>query len=166
MKHGAIFILFGLIPLVASCASQPVRLTAVGPSPSGGGSTSVGDGRLQAFTETREYADDDVYYFPHSGYQIFTPDGKRFRYVWNHNTQQDEDPTLVTLPAGHYLLRADAEFCGRVLVPVVIKPDQTTRVVLEPGWKPNRRVSPADLVQTPNGYFVGWRADLSRNSQD
>ena len=75
-------------------------------------------------------------------------------------------PPLVTLPAGHYLLRADAEFCGRVLVPVVIKPDQTTRVVLEPGWKPNRRVSPADLVQTPNGYFVGWRADLSRNSQD
>ena len=82
----------------------------------------------------------------------------------NHNSQQDEDPTLVTLPIGQYLIEADAEFCGRVLVPVVIKPNQTTRVVLEPGWKPNHSASPSDLVQTPNGYFVGWRADLSPNN--
>src|SRR5690242_2826654 len=103
-------LMLGLLPLFASCASPPLRLAAVGPAPSGGGSLPGGVGRLQAFTETREYTDDDVYYFPHSGYQITTPEGKHIRYVWNHNTHEDEKPSTVTLPAGQYLVEADAEF--------------------------------------------------------
>ena len=55
-------------------------------------------------------------------------------------------------------MKARADFCGLVSVPVVIKPNETTRVVLQPGWKPGGTVAKADLVQTPNGYFVGWRA--------
>ncbi len=49
----------------------------------------------------------------------------------------------------------------RVQVPVVIKPGQTTRVILQPGWTPKRSYSAGELVQVPNGYAVGWRADLS-----
>ena len=152
----------GLIPLVASCVSPPLRLAAVGPAPAQG-ARSPGPGSLQVFTETREHDDDGVYYFPHSGYQIYSSEGKRVRYIWNHHTFQEEDPTVVTLPAGHYLVDAEAELCGRVAVPVVIKPGQTTRVVLQPGWKPAATTSPAELVKSPEGYFIGWRADLTRN---
>jgi hypothetical protein len=118
-------------------------------------------GRLQAFTETREYTDDDVYYFPHSGYQITTPEGKHVRYVWNHHTHEDENPSIVTLPAGQYLVEAEAELCGRVIVPVIIKSGQTTRVVLQPGWKPPQAAAESDFVKSPTGYFVGWRAETA-----
>lgn len=147
--------------MLASCASQATRLAAVGPAPALNGPTEGGKGGLQVFTETREYSDDDVYYFPHSAYQIETPAGKHVRYVWNHHTFQDEDPTLVALPAGKYLIEADAELCGRVLVPVIIKPGRTTRVVLQPGWNPNATVPGSDLVTSPTGYYIGWRPEKS-----
>lgn len=147
-----------LIPWLTSCVSHPIWLAAVGPSPGNGSASAQGLGRLQVYSETRQYIDDDIYYSPHSGYQIETPQGKRVRYIWNHNSHQDENPEVVALPAGRYLIQANAQLCGRVLVPVVIRPNQTTRVVLEPGWKP--QVSSSGLVHSPCGYNVGWRADL------
>jgi hypothetical protein len=162
MQPKSFYLLLSIIPFLASCASQPVRLATVGPAPFSSESPLIREGRLQAFTEPSETVEDDVYYFPHSAYQIYTPDGKRFRYVWNHHTHQDEAPSVVTLPVGEYLIEANAEFCGRVVVPVVIKPNRTTRVVLQPGWKPNHKASLSQLVQSPSGYFVGWRADVSQ----
>jgi hypothetical protein len=149
----------GLIPFFASCASQPVPLATVGPAPSVLPSPQAGAGHLIVFTEPREFIEDDVQFFPHSGYEIYGADGKLFQFVWNHYTRQDEHPTLVTLPAGQYLVRADAELCGRVSVPVVIKPGKTTRLVLEPGWKPAAPATSTELVSSPSGYFIGWRAE-------
>src|SRR5579862_5854433 len=97
-SHPAVLLLY-LIPLLAACASQPTRLATVGPAPALSGPSDVGKGSLQVFTETREYSDDDVYYFPHSAYQIETPEGNHIRYVWNHHTFQDEDPSVIALPA-------------------------------------------------------------------
>ncbi len=113
------------------------------------------------FTQTDEYEyDTDVPFYPHRDYQIYTADGRRLKRVWNSQNHEDEAPTLVTLQAGRYLVKAEAELYGPVIVPVIIKPNQTTQVILQPGWKPGRAVASAELVRAPNGYPVGWRADL------
>lgn len=145
--------------LLASCASQPLALAPVGPGPGVSRASSPGKGDLQVFTETEEYYLDQMSYYPHTDYQIYNMDGKRLERVWNHQTHEDERPATVSLQPGTYLVKAWAEFYGVVTVPVVIKPNQTTTVVLQPGWNPDKPVASSELVQMPNGYFVGWRAE-------
>jgi hypothetical protein len=62
---------------------------------------------------------------------------------------------VATLPAGQYAVEAEATLDGPVSVPVVTKPGQTTRVVLQPGWKPSGQYAASDVVQLPNGYPIG-----------
>ncbi len=165
MKTKTTYLLLGVLPFLASCASQPISLAPVGPAPQAAGPSVGGTGHLQVFTETEEYDDDDLYFFAHTDYQIYTADGKRLRRVWNALDQEDENPALVTLPAGNYVVKASAEFYGLVSVPVEIKPHRTTTVILQPGWKPDGPFAASDLVRLPNGYFVGWRADLAEGSK-
>jgi hypothetical protein len=153
----------GVIPLLASCASQPIALAPVGPRPVAGKQflPSSGQGRLQVFTETEETeVDHDVPYYPHRDYRIYAADGRRLQQVWNSQSREDNTPAVVSLPAGRYLIKADAELYGPVTVPVVIKPGQTTKVILQPGWKPSKEIAEADVVRMPDGYPIGWRADL------
>ncbi len=151
-----------LVSLLASCTWQPVRLASVGPPPlpSERVGSEPGQGELQVFTETEEYdVSKDAPYFPHSDYQIYTLDGKHLKRVWNSHSHDDESPAVVDLPAGTYLVRAEAEFCGEVLVPVVVKPRTLTPVMLQPGWKPGLNIAPSELVKCPAGYFIGWKAE-------
>lgn len=159
MKINTAFLLLGLVPLLASCASQPIALAPVGPGPLVNGASSARQGDLQVYTEREEYFEDEMSYFPHTDYEICTIDGKHLKHVWNHQNHEDENPAVVTLAPGEYLIKGSADFYGLVTVPVVIKPGETTRVILEPGWKPAATVATSDLVQMPNGYAVGWRAD-------
>ena len=146
--------------LLTSCASQPIAIAPVGPRPGAYFVATTGAGQLQVFTETDEYEwNHDVPYFPHRDYQIYTSDDKRLRRVWNSQSYEDETPTVVDLPAGNYLVKADAEFYGPVTVPVVIRPGQLTKVILQPGWHPGNSVVVSDLVQMPNGYYIGWKAN-------
>jgi len=158
-------LLLGILPMLASCASQPVALAPVGPRPVAEAPfvSASGQGRLQVFTETDETeAGQDVPFYPHRDYEIYTADGRRLKRVWNHQAREDMTPAVVTLPAGAYLVKGDAELYGPVTVPVVIRSGQTTRVVLQPGWKPSGEVASSDLVRMPDGYPIGWRADLTR----
>ncbi len=157
MKLTAIFLYLGVAPFMVSCALQPVVLSPVGPSPYGIGASSSKQGDLVVYTETEEYYEDQMPYFPHSDYMIYTKEGKLLRRVWNHQNHEDESPTIVTLPPGEYLVKAWAEFYGLTSVPVIIQPNRTTRVILQPGWNPGTTVANSDLVKIPNGYFVGWR---------
>ena len=163
MKNRTGYLLLGVIPLLASCASPPIALAPVGPRPVAGAQLlpSSGNGCLQVFTETKEYEyNRDVPFYPHRDYQIYAADGRYLRRVWNSRSHEDETPSLITLPAGNYVVKADAEFYGPVSVPVVIVPNRTTRVILQPGWKPGTAAPNAQFVHMPNGYLVGWRADL------
>ena len=117
-------------------------------------------GDLVVYSESEEYYEDQMSYFPHSDYSIYTQTGKLLKRVWNHQSHEDESPAEVSLPPGRYEVRAWADFYGLVSVPVLIEPNRTTRPILQPGWKPAENVARADLVQAPNGYFVGWRARL------
>ena len=98
-------------PLLASCASRPIQLSTVGPGPTAYSASSPGKGNLQVFTQTEEYYEDEMSYFPHTDYQIYTLDGKRLKLVWNHQSHQDEDPAVVSLPPGEYEVKG----LGRVL---------------------------------------------------
>ena len=164
MKTMARYVLLAGLPWLASCASRPMSLAPVGPAPAL--SAAPGPvGHLQVFTETEEYDDDDLYFFRHSDYEIYTPEGKRLKRVWNWLDFEDESPTVVKLPVGKYVIKAAAEYYGLVSVPVLIKPNQTTTVILQPGWKPEGHFAPSAFVRFPNGYFVGWRADLAQTSR-
>ncbi len=161
MQLKILYLVLGSAPLLIACTSQPIALAPVGPHPTPWShiQPAVGRGELQVFTETDEYEfDHDVPYFPHRDYQIYTQDGQRLRRVWNSQDHEDEMPAIVNLPAGRYMIKADAEFYGTVSVPVVIRPNQLTKVILQPGWNPGNAVATSDLVEMPNGYFIGWRA--------
>ncbi len=161
MHAKPIWILTAASTLLASCATQPVTLAPVGPRPLAWKQVvpESGTGRLQVYTETDEYEyDHDVPFFPHRDYQIYRNDGKLLKRVWNAQNHEDETPAIVELPPGDYVVKADAEFVGTVLVPVVIKPHRLTKVILQPGWKPPVNRADADLVRSPKGYYVGWSA--------
>ncbi len=164
MKIKVRYLLLGVVPLLASCASQPITLAPVGPRPVASERflPSSGEGQLQVFTETKEWAgSDDVPYFAHRDYHLYTVEGTRLKRVWNSQNHEDQSPAVVTLPAGSYIVRANAENYGLVAVPVLIKPGRTTTVILQPGWKPGAATTGAEVVRLPNGYPVGWRADLA-----
>ncbi len=148
----------GALVWLTGCASPPIALAPVGPEPFATAAYANGQGGLKVYTRTHEYYEDDQSYFPHTDYEIYTADGQHLRHVWNHQYYEDERPAVVTLPPGEYVVKAWADFYGLVSVPVVIKPNETTRVILQPGWKPLGTIAQSDLVQIPNGYFVGWRA--------
>ncbi len=163
MQLRILWLSLGLSSLAVSCASPPTATAPVGPPPASWGHLQpvTQTGELQVFTETDEYEfDHDVPYFPHRDYQIYSENGQRLRRVWNSRDHEDETPAVVDLPAGRYLVKADAAFYGRVSVPVLIKANQLTKVILQPGWNPGNTVASSDLVRMPNGYFIGWAADI------
>ncbi len=151
---------WGLVPLLSACTLQPITLAPVGPGPFAQAATPPGSGQLQVYTKTEEYWDDDLSYFPHTDYQIYSATGKRLEQVWNHHDHEDEYPTLVTLQPGRYTVKAWAEGYGLVIVPISIQANLKTLVVLQPGWNPGQAVPATDLVRMPNGYDVGWRATV------
>jgi hypothetical protein len=152
-----------LSPLAVSCAT-PHGSAVFGPV---GPRLSQRDeltstGYLKVYSATEDHDDGNTHYFPHTGYSIYFEDGKTLvKKVANAISIHDEDPSLVQLPAGKYVVLARAEDNGMVRVAVIIQPGQLTKVNLEYDWKD--RVSPgnaADLVRLPTGQVVGWRADV------
>ncbi len=160
LRRKAVVCAVALIPLLASCASTPLTLAPVGPGPQARPGTERGMGDLQVYSEPEEYSEQELSYFPHTDYQLFTADGRHLRRVWNHSSHEDETPAVVSLLPGQYVVQAQAEFYGRVSVPVVIEPNRLTRVILQPGWNPGANVVRSELVQIPQGYCVGWRAEI------
>ena len=124
------------------------------------GATSIGHGDLVVYSETEDYYEDDGFYHPHTDYLIYTPEGRLLKRVWNHQGHEDESPAIVSLKPGQYIVKARAEFYGLTSVPVVIEPNRTTKLILQPGWEPGKTVASTQVVRMPNGYPVGWTADL------
>jgi len=132
-NHMIAWLVVGLLPMMmTSCASSgsPVVLAPVGPDTSAqveAGST----GRLKVYTATRDIDDGNTHYFPHTGYTIYSEDGKIVKKVANRNSIHDEDPTVVELPAGTYTVLARSASHGIVRVEVVIAAGQLTTAKLE-----------------------------------
>lgn len=141
------------LPLLVGCASttKPIVLAPVGPSPAGPVTAPASEkGYLLVYSarQRREpvnisgevfvagnigsiLEDDMIYDLAHSGYDLFTFDGKLLRHVRNSRGMNDETPTRVALPAGSYRIKAEARDYGEVTVPILIKPGELTAVYLQ-----------------------------------
>jgi len=158
-----------LIALLPGCATRPVSIAPVGPTPTGQPTAFVPTGRLQVFsdTETHEIGENTVYY-PHTSYNIHDQSGKIVEYVPNHTGVMDGSPSTVSIPAGQYNVVAESSSYGRVTVPVVIEGGKTTVVHLDREWQPAAKTPSNDLVYLPDGEAVGWKelgSESARNNR-
>ena len=151
----------GLVLLLAGCASTPVVLAPVGPSPIDvGGAGSNGQLLVYSAWEGRTEGNNPVWY-QHADYRLYDEHGRRLRYVDNTVGNYERTPRVVILPVGHYIVKAQANDYLQVQVPVVIEAGRTTRVHLDGDWKPPLATPATELVSVPAGYPVGWRAPAS-----
>jgi hypothetical protein len=98
--------------------------------------TETKQGYLKVYSASDEVKDGDTRYFPHTPYVIYTIDGKLFKNVKNHLSEDDEIPELVALPVGSYRVVARSLRGGYVRILVVIKEQQETVLDLDL-WYPN-----------------------------
>jgi hypothetical protein len=167
MKMNTPLCLLGLIPLLVSCASQPITLGPVGPSPLAGSSSSPGIGHLEVFSGLVEQSDDqnqgstDPIWYQHSDYKVYDTGGKLVQQVDNTVGHYSTSPRLVSLPAGSYTVRAQASGGVSVNIPVIIERDRTTKVHLDEKWRLSPTTPKTEVVCAPAGYPVGWRAHLA-----
>jgi hypothetical protein len=167
MKSLYILLSAGFISLVVGCSSTPVALAPVGPNP-GGPQRTASQGELLVFSSLVEQSDNqnqgstDPTWFNHTDYGIYTVQGKLVERVLNRAGHYTQAPRLVTLPAGHYVVKAEAKGYFRVEVPVTVEGGRTTRVHLDGNWKPPVDGSQKTVVSLPNGIPVGWRAEPSK----
>jgi hypothetical protein len=103
----------------------------------------------------------------YTDYKILSADGKPLQPVHNDNGTLIEAPKRVQLPVGTYRVAARANGYGEVIVPVVIRADQVTRVHLEgsPAWTNGRELSKSNPVRLPDGEIAGWRASTGDSSK-
>ncbi|HEU5396891.1 MAG TPA: hypothetical protein VFV81_06975 [Verrucomicrobiae bacterium] len=143
-------------PVLVGCASPVVTLDTVGPAPvKATAATAMGHLQVYSATETHQLAQ-DLYYYPHTGYRIYSASGKLVEYVPNHAAVEDETPSWVSLPAGHYLVKAQSDYYPTVMVPVDIQEGRTTEVHLNLDWKPANGAN-RQVVRLPDGKAVGYR---------
>jgi hypothetical protein len=163
MKYTQLIALATAVGTVVGCSSEP-RLTVtepVGP----GRSEAVRQGALQVYTATEQHASgDNTFYYPHTSYLIYNNQGQKVQSVVNHVGTMDESPSVVHLPAGSYVVWAEAEGYGRVRIPVVVTSSRTTVLHLERGWEPPKEAQPSDLVRMPDGQPIGWKSPGTAHS--
>ena len=162
MKSVCIILGFGLISLLVGCSSTPVAIGPVGPNPAGS-ERMTSKGELEVFSNLAEQSDDqnqgstDPVWYQHTDYRVYDLHGKLVKRVSNANGHYGRAPRRVALPAGQYLVRAQAKDYLQVEVPVTIERGRTTRVHLDDNWKPPADTPKKELVTLPNGNPVGWR---------
>ena len=152
----------------AGCSSiwNTPALGPVGPAP-GGPSAGAPGGYLKVYTATVQHEiGDNTYYYPHRNYFIYDATGTvLLKRVSNHIGDMDETPALVSLLAGKYQVLADDQGYGRIKIPVVIRPMQVTTLHLDGAWEPPARASASEVVQLPNGEYIGWSALAATRAQ-
>ena len=166
MRTRTILCAASVILFMVSCASHPITLAPVGPNPVAGGSASASAGQLQVFSSLDEESDNqnqgskDPVWYQHTDYNVYDARGKLVKHVDNTIGHYATTPRLVTLAAGHYIVRAQANDELSVNIPVVIERGRTTKVHLDENWRLPPSTPKTEIVCDPSGYPVGWRANL------
>jgi hypothetical protein len=102
----------------------------------------------------------------HSGYTIYSPEGKALKHLDNRVHAFSEEPATVRLLPGKYKIAAEAAAFGLVMVPVVIEAGKTTFIHLDGSeLTEGRQGSASDYVRLPDGVIIGWRAKESGDSK-
>ena len=91
-------------------------------------------GYLRVYTETEQAASaaqNEVQGYHHMPYTIYTSDGRKLKSVDNHISNEDENPTLVELASGRYVVVPETHATKPETVGVVIKDGEITEVHLK-----------------------------------
>jgi hypothetical protein len=150
--------------LMPACSfhSQPAVLPTVGPAPARA-SAPEADGFLVVYSAWSNFVDQGSTGH-HSRYIVSSEDGRTRREVINHIDRFDEGPIRLPLASGGYRVSARSARFGRVTVPVVIQPRQTTSVYLDGSSHPQVHADQgSEVVRLPDGEVVGWSTMVSGN---
>jgi hypothetical protein len=79
---------------------------------------------LKVYSEARVYNDGDVPKVSRVPYTIYSSDGKKLRWI----AFNDEDPKLVTLPPGKYVIVPETNITKTQVVGAVLKIGQLTEI--------------------------------------
>ena len=153
-----------LLTAVPACTSprNPAVLQPVGPAPTDQARHQT-DGYLVVYSAWSNFVDQGS--TPHHSRYVIAPDDRSApREIINHVDRFDEGPIRVPLSPGSYRVKARSAHFGRVTVPVVIKPRQTTFVYLDGALHVNASSGEqATAVKLPDGEVVGWSANVADN---
>jgi hypothetical protein len=145
-----------------ACRSHPPlgNLPPVGPAPTEG-AKQEGQGYLVVYSAWSNFVDQGSIGH-HSRINLSSEDGSNSRDILNYADRFDEGPIRIPLAPGAYRVRARSAHFGKVTVPVVIRPRQTTFVSLDGGSHADAPPpQAADVVRLPNGEVVGWSASAA-----
>ncbi|EEF61575.1 hypothetical protein [Pedosphaera parvula] len=145
-----------MVSFLVSCASnQPESAAKQSTEELRTNPRSAGYLRVYSTTQTRilGWA---TYYYPHTGYTIMDPNGTFVKYVPNHVGTMDNAPSIVPIPAGHYLLRAESDWYGRATFPIEVKQGKKLVIHLErDGNQPKNNDDPR-IIRLQDGRMIGW----------
>jgi len=144
---------------VAGCAPvQPLVIAdAVGPLQPLLAETGP-HGSMIVYTDTEGPLGDPGDFSPHSGYKLYSMDGRLLQTVENRSVTDGRQPKTLRLGVGRYMVTALAPRVGPVSVPVVIGEEQVTVVDLNREVLPNLLAAGEEWVRLPNGQVIGSRA--------
>jgi hypothetical protein len=159
MKHIPAILGTATTSLLLACSTTQVAVAPVGPNPTGG-LIATKNGQLEVFSAvTGRVEGNNPTWYQHTDYTIYNPKGEVVKYVKNAPGYYATAPRLINLPAGKYVVRAEAKDYPAIRVPVVIEPGRITRVHLDDAWQPAGARETA-FVRLPAGNPVGWSAGV------
>lgn len=142
--------IFYAIALVATLSST---------NPAAARNAAVTKGFLTVYSATETIRDGDLtqHYYPHTGYSIYEAGNPcLLRFVPNHVGNMDEEPMVVALPPGSYLIVAEDEAYGRVRIPVKVESSRSITINLERNSRAPISSNPIESVKTTKGRVVGY----------
>jgi len=174
-----IFIVTGIAAATAAgCATPPARLQApVGPNPFVAKAPDP-QGNLEVFSACMQQNPEGqspgleatmpgFSYYVRTGYSIYDSNGKLVRSVGsNSGSDLPPAPRIIALPPGTYRVEALASVRSGewTMVPVVVEAGSTTKVHFDGHWAPPAHTPGSELVYSPAGYPLGWRANIAPGS--
>jgi hypothetical protein len=165
MKKALAITLAGLAILLSGCVllpSAPVVTAPVGPNPLAPGIGSA-QGRLEVYSRLSVRSDDqnqdstDPVWNQRTDYYLSDARDSNWRQVYNAAGHYSDAPRTISLPAGQYLVEAQAAPGNWVRVPVTIQSGRVTRVHLDSHWAPPGFAGQDQIVRLPHGQAIGWR---------
>jgi hypothetical protein len=125
-------------------------------------------GELQVYSKTEESRDSGnqaaqgmPVWYEHTDYGIYDAGGNFLREVLNSRGHYSRSPEVVILPAGKYMVKAQARGYFWVKVPLTVEAGERTVIHLDGDWTPPVETPKAELVTLPDGKPVGLRAPSS-----
>ena len=152
-----------LVVAATGCATATAWRTPIGPNQQAA-KTESQTGTLRVFSAKEKEANVG-FAFPHeerTDYYIYDSSGNEVKGVFDNNKGEFEPtPRGVRLAPGTYNVRALAAVgMGEwVSVPVVIEAGRTTEVHLNGQWRPPADAPRNEVVYSPAGFPMGWRAE-------